>query len=394
MRFTDQGIRSLPFAETGQRDYPDAALPGLCVRVGKRTKTFMFVATTGDRKRFTVGRYDPPHFTLAMAREKAKDIAAQARLAPKTRKLSPTYQDALDTFFATHSAQKHRASTRKEVERHHYRHFVPTLGKVRLADIDTGDIVGIIDKMLITPSEANHAFRVARTFFRWAVKRRLIERSPMEGLDRPAPEIARSRVLTLKELVAVWQACEQLPYFGPFVRCLILTGQRRGQFAQLQSGMIDRDKQTITWPSQLMKMGKEHTIPYGPMLARMMAAMPEVGLMLPSYRGEPFAVSGSGKAALDKVCPLPNWTLHDLRRTWATISAEELDTPPHIIEAVLAHQSGTAVARTYNRAKYVEPMRKAMISFEEWLQALLSNKENANGADLTRRDYEGQRAAE
>ena len=100
------------------------------------------------------------------------------------------------------------------------------------------------------------------------------------------------------------------------------------------------------------------------------------------------------KKTLDRHCSVKDWTLHDLRRTWATISAEELDTPPHIIEAVLAHQSGTAVARTYNRAKYIEPMRKALIAFEDWLQALLSNKENANGADLTRRDYEGQRAAE
>jgi integrase len=383
MRLTDQGIRGLPFTENGQRDYHDDAVPGLSVRVGKRTKTFMFLPTTGDRRRIALGRYDPPYFTLAMAREKAKDIAADLRLnPPEPRKLSPTYQEALETFYATHSAQRHRATTRKEVERQHNRHFIPKLGKKRLADITTDDVMGIIDKMLSTPSEANHAFRAVRTFLRWAVKRRLIDRSPVEGIDRPAPEVPRSRVLTPKELRAVWLACEQFSHFGPFVRCLILTGQRRGQFAQLRDHFVDTDKMVITWPADLMKAGKVHTIPYGPMMAKLLED--RSGVLFSTYRGAPFTVSGTPMDTFRKHCSVAHFTLHDLRRTWATISAEELDTPPHIIEAVLAHQSGTAVARTYNRAKYIEPMRKALVAFEEWLTTLLSNTETTNnGADVS-----------
>jgi integrase len=355
----------------------------------------MYVCGKGpNRTRHTLGRYDPPRFTLAIAREKARDIAAQERLSPRARMQSPTYREALRTFFRTYSTQRHRATTRREVERHHERHFLPTLGDFRLSDIETGDIVAILDRILNTPSEANHAFQHARAFFRWAVKRRLIERSPMEGLDRPAATFPRTRVLTPNELVAAWQACGHFSHFGPYVRALILTGQRRGQISYLRADMIDVKKKIITWPSDLMKTGLEHSAPYGPMMARLMIGVSNKDLVFPSSRDMPFTDSGGSKRDLDKLCPMPHWTLHDLRRTWATISAEELDTPPHIIEAVLAHQSGTAVARTYNRAKYIEPMRKALIAFEEWLQRFLSNKENVNGAELTRRDYEGQRAAE
>jgi integrase len=62
-----------------------------------------------------------------------------------------------------------------------------------------------------------------------------------------------------------------------------------------------------------------------------------------------------------KAKPLPDWRLHDLRRTAATGMAE-LGTQPHIIEAVLNHVSGhkAGVAGIYNRARYEGEMRNAL----------------------------------
>jgi hypothetical protein len=50
MRLTDQRIRSIPFLQSGQRDYADEALSGLALRVGKRTKTFMYLAGKGANR--------------------------------------------------------------------------------------------------------------------------------------------------------------------------------------------------------------------------------------------------------------------------------------------------------------------------------------------------------
>ena len=64
----------------------------------------------------------------------------------------------------------------------------------------------------------------------------------------------------------------------------------------------------------------------------------------------------------DKAKPIPDWTLHDLRRTGATVMADKLGVLPHIIEAILNHVSGhrAGVAGVYNRARYEGEMREAL----------------------------------
>ena len=240
MRLTDQHIRGILFLQSGQRDYADEALSGLSLRVGKRTKTFMYLAGKGaNRQRHTLGRYDPPHFTLAMAREKARELRSSHR--PLTQ--VSIFKKALDTFFATHH-RKNRAVSVRERQRLFNRHFSALFAR-RLDSIKTGELVAIFDGILHTPAEANHAYSAINTFFTWAVKRRLIERSPMEGLDRPAPIKSRSRVLTPTELAEIWRVSFRFPHYGPFVRCLLLTGQRRGQFSKLCDHFIDADKMVI-----------------------------------------------------------------------------------------------------------------------------------------------------
>jgi integrase len=58
---------------------------------------------------------------------------------------------------------------------------------------------------------------------------------------------------------------------------------------------------------------------------------------------------------------IPGWTLHDLRRTAATGMAR-LNFPPHVVDKVLNHVSGTirGVAAVYNRFAYLEERRVAL----------------------------------
>jgi hypothetical protein len=51
---------------------------------------------------------------------------------------------------------------------------------------------------------------------------------------------------------------------------------------------------------------------------------------------------------------IPHWTLHDLLRTAATGMAR-LKIPPHVVDKVLNHTSGTirGVAKVYNRFEYL-----------------------------------------
>ena len=62
----------------------------------------------------------------------------------------------------------------------------------------------------------------------------------------------------------------------------------------------------------------------------------------------------------------------DLRRTVASGLAR-LQTPPHVIEAILNHRSGTisGVAAVYNRYSYLEEKRQALEAWAGHVMALL-----------------------
>src|SRR5215468_1922105 len=58
---------------------------------------------------------------------------------------------------------------------------------------------------------------------------------------------------------------------------------------------------------------------------------------------------------------IPDWTLHDIRRT-ATTGMARLKIPPHVVDRILNHKSGTirGVAAIYNRFAYLDERRAAL----------------------------------
>lgn len=102
-----------------------------------------------------------------------------------------------------------------------------------------------------TPTPANRALAAIKKLMSWCVDRGVLEVSPIAGLQAPAKEVARVRVLSDVEIVACWNAgaAESFP-FAEFVQILILTGQRRGEVAGMCWSEIDFAKGTWTIPAQ------------------------------------------------------------------------------------------------------------------------------------------------
>jgi integrase len=72
-------------------------------------------------------------------------------------------------------------------------------------------------------------------------------------------------------------------------------------------------------------------------------------------------IAAKRKAAGKK--PMPEWDLHDLRRTMVTMMNERLRVSPHVVEACVNHISGKAkagVAGVYNKAVYLDERREAL----------------------------------
>ena len=378
LRITDLALRALK--SDRQETFWDASLPAFGVRVGKNRKTFT-VMVGRERERRSIGIY--PDISLQDARAKAKRILAEAS---PTRSFTPTFSEALESFFATHCDQKQRRSTARETKRLLNKHYLSVFRDRSLSDISSRQVQSIIDGLLRTPSEAIHAFRAIRLFFRWARARHHIDHSPCEGMIQPAQARTRDRVLTDEELKLVWNAANSYP-FGTIVRLLILTGQRRSEIGSLKWVYIEEIRRTISLPPEIVKNGHRHTFPYGACVQALIGRIPKDNeYLFPSRDGHPFSGYFQLKIHLDKKSKIAHWTLHDLRRTFATNLAA-LGTPIHVTEKLLNHISGTVsgVAAIYNRHAYMDEMRAAIDAWEKRLSVILAkhNSDDSNGSPPT-----------
>lgn len=185
-------------------------------------------------------------------------------------------------------------------------------------------------------------------------------------------------MLTDQELVQVYNASLEHPNpFGQIVSLLVLTGMRRYEVVSIQWDWINQSEQTITIPADVTKNKRMHSQPCGDLVAAVLENTPEIGPYLFPSRSETGTVfNGWGKskerldASFEGVEP---YTLHDLRRTFATSHAK-IGTPIHVTEKLLNHVSGTisGVAAVYNRHSYVEEMRTAVTEYDAYLKHRIS----------------------
>lgn len=177
--FQDATLRALKAPESGQIEHSDILTPGLRIRVGKRSKTFVLLHTVGgQRQRVTIGQY--PAVTLGKARETVSTLKAQNRLGLLAAKPTVAFPEGVEDYLAG-KHKKNKASTVSETERLLKRHFPFTADMMRITD---RDLIRALEN-IIAPSEANHAYVQARSLFNWLVRARRIPFSPLAGIDPP-----------------------------------------------------------------------------------------------------------------------------------------------------------------------------------------------------------------
>lgn len=345
VKLTDLAIEKLKPSKS-QITYWDVALPiGFGIRLGARRKTFILIDSSG--KRIKLGLY--PHTTLAEARAKALDT----RHGPKNDlHQGPPLSQSVSDYIRSHTGsprwikEQHRLLTKHLLSRH------PTASA---AEITTTDILKITDALKDTKSEQLHAFRAIKALYSWLLRRKLIRSSPLESLPLPAKETKRSRVLSYEELKKIWHATEQPTPFNIVLRLCLLTGQRKGEISM--SPVPPSTASTFTIPASLAKNKTEHSLPLS---ARSLALLRSLSA--------PNRTWSKPKKNLDELSGVRGWTIHDLRRTFATNLAE-LQVEPHIIERLLNHSTGaiSGVAAIYNRFHFMPQMTAALERYENEL---------------------------
>lgn len=371
MKLTDLQIQRLLLPKKGSKTYFDDSLKGFGVRVSPGgTKSFTLVQGKA-RRRTALGKY--PVVSLQEARSAAKRLLAEHTLG-RHQACSTEANSALQAYL-TSAKGRLRPKTYSEYSRLLKSHFLPAFRHERLDKITARALLDRVEKLRGRPSEQNHLFAVFKIFFKWCVRNHYLDRSPLEAMQPPNAWRARDRVLSADELNAIWSAAAGT--YGAIVKLLVLTGQRRGEIASLRADWINREERIITLPSAITKNKSQHSFPFGLLAAQLLPSVD--GHLFPAerahVRNKPttcFNHWSKAKAALDEASGVTEWTLHDLRRTFATNLAE-LAVEPHIIEALINHKSGviSGVAATYNRARYLQPMRDAITRWEGHVQEIL-----------------------
>lgn len=378
---TDAKLATLKPPAAGTIEISDSVVPGLRVRLGvSGGRTFIVRKRIGGRvKTVTLGRYSP-RFSLADARKKARTLLSDIEAGgdpsagPTARRREATGK-TVRTMWPDYKAAKADRRSIKEIERIFNRHILPHFGD-RIADtITRAEITRFIDEIARTsPVTGRNVLAHLSSFYGWALPRLdNLPGNPCRDAGRPPAPKSRDRVLSDIELGILWNALDDEPApFGPAIKLLILTGQRRGEVFEADRSEFDLEAKLWTIPRNRAKNGVAHLVPLsGEALAiiQSLTARDDSDKLFPARGNGENGPSGFSKtmtrlrAAMEKEAerPLPHWTLHDLRRTLAT-GLQRLGIRLEVTEAVLNHISGSraGIVGVYQRHDYFTEKREAL----------------------------------
>lgn len=379
-----------------QTDHFDDRTPGLALRVtsaGRKTWTFIFTApSSGKRARMTLGTY--PSTSLSKARTLALEARGHVDDGVDPRDVAAGNGSATTVEFAVKSYLSKRVRphlrSAEEVERRFNKNVLPTIGGIKLCELDKRNLTKVIDKIAHRGRqiEAARVFEDMRAFLRWSVARGELHQSPMDGMLKPAISPPRDRVLSDAEMGVLWNglpttlagslACQRI------IKICLLTAQRVGEVAGMEIAELDLAEQVWTIPAHRTKNGHRHAVPLSQATTAIIKeALESAGrkarVVFPAKDGGAFSPAAVArtigraqrptKTRLESRFELPHWTAHDLRRT-AVSAMASLGVPPIVLGHIINHRSVTRAGVTlsvYSQYDYARERRQAL---ERWAQRL------------------------
>ena len=343
------------------------------------------------------------------------EIAGGAIITPATVKRPKGTGNRLaaviDTFMQRGAARvKNPASYRWMFDKY----VIPHFGDWQIDAIKRRDLAEFLDTIADRHgmTTARRVGGLLKRLFKFAVSRDVIEIDPAAALMLPGAEVQRERTLTEAEVRALWVATDpasrgekrnkagriaahpsMFPW-GAYFRLLLLTGQRRGEVAGMRWADIDLKARTWALASTDTKSARAHLVPLSPSAVALLKGLPRLtveveGKTVPS----PYVLTTNGSAPISMFSKpkgwlddamraalvedgLPDWRIHDLRRTVSTGLAR-LGVDPFVRRRVLNHAL-QGVDAIYDQYDYLEPKRAAL---ELWANELERIVKGAPKAD-------------
>jgi integrase len=377
---------------------------GFCLRVSpKGTKTWFYrYKFDGKEKWLTIGHF--PVMGVAEARKAFNDlweirksgqdpeVIVQQKQLQKNNNLK-----TLITEWYTNYIEKHRKQP-QQIKQQIDSDIIPLLGKMELETIHARDITKALDTIVKrgSPVHANKILSTLKQAFSYAVSRGELMFNPtinirardIGGLEKP-----RERNLTLDEIKILWHFLDGDNHSVSLqvknaIKIILLTGVRTGELRVAKLSEFNFEQSLWTIPAEHTKTGIAMKIHLSPLVKNLLLEMKQ------QIKSEYALSSADGTAPLsDKALPkavrrlqdrlgIPQWTPHDLRRTFATQLGETLDIDPVVIEKCLGHKMPKIMA-TYNKNEMLLQRKEALNLWGKYIQDLLDNENLLNCANPT-----------
>ena len=265
-------------------------------RAARKVWALRFRRPDGRTGKLTLGPFDPMSemegepviggpLTLAAARRLAADIMRQRALGKDVIADHTTAKRRRRADYEQRAAQNFAVAARRFIEEYakpqlrswetsaRLLGFKPsTLEPVKdglaerwrdklVSEITPDDVHDLVDEirtkgtpgLRVRTAMSDSAARVAllrlSKFFSWAVQQRLATANPCPGLATAVRPCARARAVRA-EIKWLWRAAGDLGEpFGPALRLLLLTGQRRGEVGGMRWDELSEDRSTWTLPA-------------------------------------------------------------------------------------------------------------------------------------------------
>lgn len=373
MALTEKKIIAI---ETREKRYTITDTHGLTLRIYPTgTKSwFLRLCTNGKPQDVSLGKW--PEVSLKHARQLARRKKKQLGLEP------PKGYIFRDAFRIWCDLKKGTIISYRDERKMLENHLLPFIGNKQLDEISAPLIIHAVKPIQKSGKQVTlkRVIMRCREILDLAVCAGYIQHNPIERLNRifappvvtPMPSIPWQELPVAMAVIAKAPRKMQLIFLWSL--CSML---RPGETAKLKWDWIDGDILTI--PAEEMKKKREHRVPLTKQLlyllreAKLTSKHPRSGYIFPGVGGsKPMSSQTLAKYlhTTDLKGKLVAHGLRSIARGW--LADHEYQYEPS--EACLAHLTGSAVSRAYQRSDFLDARRSIM---SEWNAFVFVCAENA-----------------
>jgi integrase len=390
---TDRGVEALK-PRASRYAFPDPEVRGHYVRVmPSGAKSFVTVARdlSGRQVWSTIGAVDV--LSIDDAREKGRETIKRVRDGLPAFEAPPTKPDGFEAIaeqWLKRHVQAKGLRSEGEVTRLLKAHVYPRWKDRAFLGIRRSDVAALLDVVEDDHGarQADYVLAIVRGIMNWFASRHDDYVPPIvRGMRRTsAKERARSRILTDDEIRTIWKVAEGNGTFGAIVRMLLLTGQRRRKVLSMRWADVSVDG-VWTIPNAAREKGTGGELVLPAVAVEIIRSQPRIGdnaFVFPGRANGHYNGHSKGKKQFDAKLPkMPQWQLHDLRRSARSLLSRAGVSSEHA-ERIMGHAI-EGVQAVYDRHSYRDEKADALKRLAALIDSIVHPDGRANVMPMKKR---------